>query len=104
MKLGAEGKTKSTKKKSKELITWGQEDWRNLTSYITDGTLPPCGKQGKKQKELGLPSVCRPAKDMTSSTHKTPKPLVKDIIKTPSKIKKAIKQKEKGEYIQWRLL
>jgi len=105
MALAKEGKTKPTTKANKgNLERWTAESWRNLTAYITDGTLPACGSKGKKQKELGLPSVCRPSKDASTKTHKTPKPLVKDIIKTPEKIKKAIKIKQRGDHIQWRLL
>ena len=102
MALGKQGKTKKDKQKTADLIIWNKgEQWKNLTAYITDGSLPPCGQKGKKQKELELPSVCRPAKDFTTARHKTPKPLVKDIIKTPEKIKKAIKIKQKGDYIKW---
>lgn len=97
MKLAAEGKSKPTTKANKgALQRWTDEVWVNLSAKLTDNKELPCGTKGKKQKEKGLPSVCRPKYKISE---KTPTPLVKDLSK--KQIKKAIEIKKKGGRIIW---
>lgn len=100
MKLAAsEGKTKPTTKQndiSSELIRWSNEKWQNLTAKLTDGDkFYDCGKKGKKQIALKLPSVCRP----TIKINKDTPTLAKEYTK--KQIEKAIKLKKKGKRIMW---
>jgi hypothetical protein len=105
MLMGKLHMTKSTPKKKSDLLRWGSptkgEKWVNLTAtYITDKDKEyPCGQKGKKQKDKGLPSVCRPKVKINKQT---PSPLSTEL--TPSQIKKAIEIKKKGERINWQLL
>jgi hypothetical protein len=102
MLMGKLGMTKSTPKKKQDLLRWGSptkgEQWINLTStFITDKDKEyACGTKGKKQKQKGLPSVCRPKKKVNKNT---PQPLAYDLSET--QIKKAIKIKNKGKRINW---
>jgi len=99
MKLSQLGLSKPVNKKNKgDLLRWNQEQWINLTALLTDKKELPCGNKGKKQKEKGLPSVCRPKKKVSE---KTP-----EIASNYSKeqIKKAIEIKKKGKTIQWKKL
>lgn len=76
---------------SASVAKWRQQRWQNLTARITDGAKPvECGKTGPKQRELSLPSVCRP------------KAAAENISKT--KIKKAVAKKLRGERIIWNML
>lgn len=98
MKLSAEGKSKPTTKKNKgALQRWTLENWINLSALLTDKKELPCGTKGKKQKEKGIPSVCRPKKKISE---KTPTPLSGDLKK--KEIVKAIKIKKEGKRINWK--
>ena len=98
MRLGQEGKAKKpTKEKKGALQRWTDEYWVNLTAYLTDNKELACGTKGKRQKELNLPSVCRPKYKISKET---PSPLSGDISK--QKIRKAIEIKKKGERINWK--
>ena len=103
MMLGKLGMTKSSPEKKKDLIRWGTptkgEQWINLTALLTDKKELACGTKGKKQKEQNIPSVCRPKKKVNE---KTPTPLAYDL--TEKQIRKAIKMKDKGERINWKLI
>jgi len=99
MKDAQKGLTKPTTKKNRgDLERWSKEKWENLTAtYITDKDKSyPCGQKGKKQKELGLPSVCRPS---IKVSEKTPEPLAKELTK--KQIEKAIEIKKKDLMIYW---
>jgi len=96
MMMGKLGLSKSTPAKEKALIDWKNERWINLTALITDSEILPCGKKGKKQIEMNLPSTCRPSKKVSE---KTPKPLVKDL--SVEQIIKAIKIKQTNKQIDW---
>lgn len=87
---------KTTPQEKKDLIDWGRAKWINLTAKLTDNKNLPCGTKGIKQKELNLPSVCRPSIKINS---KTPSPLASSYSKI--QIKKAIKIKSKGDTINW---
>jgi hypothetical protein len=90
-------KENKNKTKNTGLRDWVREDWRNLTPIsIGDKEFYPCGKKSKEQERLGLPSVCRPSKRISS---KTTKPLARDI--TPTQLKKAIALKKQGKRIAW---
>jgi hypothetical protein len=91
-------KLSEKKDKNNNLNRWFKEKWGNLTATrITDkDKFYNCGTKGKKQKELGLPSVCRPS---VKISEKTPKPLSENL--TDKQIKKAIKIKEKNKVIIW---
>jgi hypothetical protein len=100
MLMGKLGMTsKSSPSKKKDLLRWGSptkgEQWINLSAQLTDKKELPCGTKGKKQKEQGLPSVCRPKKKVNQ---KTPQ-LAKEY--STAQIKKAIEIKKKGKTIQW---
>ena len=81
-----------------DLIRWGREKWLNLTAKITDNQKLPCGTKGKKQKELGLPSVCRPSVRISDKT-----PSLASTF-TDKQIKKAIEIKKNGKTIRWKEL
>jgi hypothetical protein len=102
MMMGKLGLTKSSPQKKKDLLRWGSptkgEKWINLTAKITDKKIQPCGMKGKKQKQLGLPSVCRPSVKVSNITPK----LAQDF--TTKQIKKAIQIKKKGKTINWKKL
>jgi hypothetical protein len=97
MRLASEGKTKpTTKANNGALKRWTDEKWVNLSGYLTDGKDNlPCGKKGKKQKELNIPTVCRPS---VKVNEKTPK-LAKEFTK--KQIEEAIKIKIRNERINW---
>jgi len=99
MKLAKLGLTKPTTKDNRgALLDWTREKWVNLTALLTDGKELACGTKGKKQKELGLPSVCRPSIRINK---KTPI-LAKEF--TNKQITKAIELKKKGKRINWKEL
>jgi len=102
MLMGKLGMTKSTPAKKKDLTRWGSptkgEQWINLTAQITDKKELPCGTKGKKQKEQGLKSVCRPKKKVNEKT-----PEIASSYST-AQIKKAIAIKQKGKRINWKEL
>jgi hypothetical protein len=81
-----------------DLIRWGKERWLNLTAKITDNKKLPCGTKGERQKELGLPSVCRPSVRINEKT-----PSLSSSY-TDKQIKKAIDIKKKGKTIRWKEL
>lgn len=81
-----------------DLVRWGREKWLNLTAKITDHQKLPCGTKGKKQKELGLPSVCRPSVKINEKTSSL------SSSYTDQQIKKAIEIKKKGKTIKWKEL
>jgi hypothetical protein len=90
-------KENKNKTENTGLRRWSDERWRNLTPLsIGDKEFYPCGKRSKEQERLGLPSVCRPSKRISS---KTTKPLARDI--TPTQLKKAIAIKKQGGRIAW---
>jgi hypothetical protein len=97
MRMSQAGLSKPTTKQNEDdLINWKRESWLNLTALITDKKEVPCGTQGKKQKELGLPSVCRASKKVNN---KTPSPLADELTK--KQILKAIDIKKQGKRIDW---
>ena len=97
MKLASEGKTKPVSKSNRgALQRWSDELWVNLSAKLTDNKELPCGTMGKKQKEKGIPSVCRPKYKINE---KSPTPLAKDLSK--KQIEKAIEIKKKGGRIIW---
>ena len=99
MKLSQLGLSKPVNKKNKgDLLRWNQEQWINLTALLTDKKELACGTKGKKQKEKGLPSVCRPKKKVSEKT-----PEIASSYST-AQIKKAIELKKKGKTIQWKKL
>jgi hypothetical protein len=96
MKLAKLGLTKPTTKANRgALLDWSRQKWLNLTALLTDKKELACGTKGKKQKELGLPSVCRPS---VRTNKKTPM-LAKEF--SNKQIKKAIELKKKGKRINW---
>lgn len=96
MKLAQKGLTKPTTKANRgALLDWSRQKWLNLTALLTDKKELACGTKGKKQKELGLPSVCRPS---VKTNKKTPM-LAKEF--SNKQIKKAIELKKKGKRINW---
>ena len=96
MKLAKLGLTKPTTKANRgALLDWTRQKWVNLTALLTDKKELACGTKGKKQKELGLPSVCRPS---VRTNKKTPM-LAKEF--SNKQIKKAIELKKKGKRINW---
>lgn len=79
-----------------DLLRWTNEQWRNLTPLtLGDTKVYPCGTQSKKQKEKGLPSVCRPTIKVTDKT-----PTLASSY-TKKQIKKAVEIKKKGLVISW---
>lgn len=98
MMMGKLGLSKSTPKKKKDLIIWKNEKWQNLTAKITDNQFKACGAKGKKQKELNLPSICRPSVKINKNTAKLGKEY------TIAQLKKAIKIKKRGGVIKWNKL
>jgi len=97
MRLSKLDLIKPNKETESRLKRWKNAEWENLTAKITDNEKLPCGTKGKRQKELNLPTVCRPSKKNVD----TPL-LVKDFSK--AQIKKAIELKKKGERIDWKKL
>jgi hypothetical protein len=101
MKLSEMGLTKPTTAQNKgKLRQWQKEMWENLTARITDGDkFYNCGTKGKEQIKKGLPSVCRPSKKINKTT---PTPLSNQLSK--KQILKAIKEKQKGNRVDWKSL
>jgi len=97
MKKVGLNKERSTPQETRDLIRWKKEKWQNLTAKLTDNKFYACGSKGKKQKELGLPSICRPSKKVND---KTPLPLAGSY--STAQIKKAIDIKKQGKIIKWR--
>jgi hypothetical protein len=97
MLMGKLNMTEKTPKKTKDLKRWKDEKWLNLTStFITDKDKEyACGTKGKKQKDKGLKSVCRPKKKVNKNT---PQPLAYDL--SEKQIRKAIKIKNEGKRIK----
>jgi len=96
MKLAKLGLSKPTTKANRgALLDWTRERWQNLTALLTDDAFYECGTKGKKQKELGLPSVCRPTIRIND---KTPK-LAQEF--TEKQIRQAIELKKKMQRINW---
>lgn len=96
MKLASKGLTKPTTKANRgALLNWSKEKWINLTALLTDKKELACGTKGKKQKEKGLPSVCRPSVKVGKKTAM----LAKEF--SEKQIRKAIKQKQQGKTIKW---
>ena len=98
MRLSALGLIQPSKKTESDLRRWKAEEWLNLTAKITDGEKLPCGKKGKRQKELDLPSVCRPSKRKSDKT-----PTLSSNF-TDAQVKKAIELKKRGQRIDWKTL
>ena len=98
MRMSQAGLAKPTTKQNEgDLINWNLSKWENLTAKLTDGDkFYACGNKGKKQKELGLPSVCRPSIRINK---KTPSPLADELTK--KQILKAIDIKKQGKRIDW---
>jgi hypothetical protein len=100
MLMGKLGMTKSSPEKKKDLTRWGSptkgEQWINLTALLIDKKELPCGTKGKKQKEQGLKSVCRPKKKVSEKT-----PEIASSYST-AQIKKAIAIKKTGARIDWK--
>lgn len=90
-------KENKNKTENTGLRRWTQEKWRNLTPLsLGDKEFYPCGEKSKQQQKLGLPSVCRPSKRIST---KTTTPLANQI--TQAQLKKAIEIKKQGKTIQW---
>jgi hypothetical protein len=89
---------KTTPKEKADLIRWTKEKWINLTAKMTDNETLACGTKGKKQKQLGLPSICRPTVKISKET-----PTLASSY-TKEQIKKAIKIKKTGDVIKWKEL
>ena len=89
---------KTTPQEKADLIRWENEKWQNLTAKITDNKKLPCGTKGKKQMELGLPSICRPTIKVNNKT-----PILASSY-TKTQIKKAINIKKDGSIIKWKSL
>jgi hypothetical protein len=85
----------TTPQEKADLIRWGKEKWINLTAKLTDNKTLACGTKGTKQKQLNLPSVCRPS---VKVNNKTP---TLNTSYTKTQIKKAIEIKKKGQTINW---
>jgi hypothetical protein len=98
MRLSKLDLIKPSKETESELKRWKEEVWLNLTAKITDNEKLPCGTQGRRQKELGLPSVCRPSKKKSKATPS----LASNFNET--QIKKAIDLKKQGKRINWKTL
>ena len=93
MALAKQGKAKTH---NSGLTRWINEEWQNLTPLtLNDNSFYECGKKSKEQIKKGLPSVCRPSVHISD---KTPQ-LASNFNK--KQIKKAIKIKQKGDYINW---
>ena len=97
LKKAGLNKTKPSPQATKDLIRWKNEKWQNLTAKLTDDKFYACGTKGKKQKDLNLPSVCRPS---VKVNEKTPTPLAGAY--SFEKIKKAIGIKSSGSTIRWK--
>ena len=96
MRLAQKGLSKPTTKANRgALLDWSRSKWQNLTALLTDDAFYECGTKGKKQKELGLPSVCRPTIRIND---KTPK-LAQEF--TEKQIRQAIELKKKMQRINW---
>lgn len=99
MTLGKEKKTQSTPQKKASLLRWEEEKWLNLTPRIlNDNKKYPCGTKSQKQKELKLPSVCRPSVKVSEKTPMVAKSFSKE------QVKKAVKIKKEGKVIKWKAL
>jgi len=97
MRLSSLGLVKLTPEQEERLLAWKRADWTNLTAKITDKKRLPCGTKGKRQKQLNLPTVCRPTRKNTDT------PLLASQF-SDAQIKKAIDLKKKGKRINWREL
>jgi hypothetical protein len=86
---------KTTPEARADLIRWTNEKWLNLTAKITDNKKLPCGTKGKKQKEMGLPSVCRPSIKISDKTPKL------SSNYTNQQIINAINIKSQGKTVKW---
>ena len=96
MKLSKLGLSKPiNKRNSGALFDWSRERWQNLTALLTDKKFYDCGAKGKNQRELGLPSVCRPSIRVNEKT-----PILANKF-SEKQIRKAIQKKKKGERIIW---
>ena len=96
MRLAQKGLSKPTTKANRgALLDWTRERWQNLTALLTDDAFYECGTKGKKQKELGLPSVCRPTIRINDRTPK----LAQEF--TERQIRQAIEIKKKMQRINW---
>lgn len=94
MRLSSLGLAKLTPEEEARLLAWKRADWTNLTAKLTDNVKLPCGTKGKKQKELHLPTVCRPTKKNSDT------PLLASHF-SRAQIEKAIEMKKRGERINW---
>lgn len=86
---------KTTPEARVDLIRWSNEKWLNLTAQITDSKNLPCGTKGKIQKELNLPSICRPSVKINNKT-----PILGSNY-TKQQIIHAINIKSQGKTIKW---
>jgi hypothetical protein len=98
MRLSKLDLIKPSKETESKLKRWKEEEWLNLTAKMTDGEKLPCGKRGKRQDELKLPTVCRPSKKKSEAT-----PTLASSF-NEAQIKKAIELKKKGQRINWKTL
>jgi hypothetical protein len=97
MRLSKLNLIKPSEETESRLKRWKNSEWINLTGKITDNKKLACGTKGKRQKELNLPTVCRPSKKNVD----TPL-LAKDF--TIPQIIKAIELKKQGKRIDWKNL
>jgi hypothetical protein len=96
MHLAKERKKKGIVITDFDLDRWIEEEWRNLTPIkLNDNKFYKCGNKSKKQKELNIPSVCRPTKKVNEKTPKLAQEYTKE------QIKKAVNIKKKGQRIKW---
>lgn len=98
MRLSSLGLVQPSKETEERLQRWKEERWLNLTSLLTDKKIEPCGRKGKKQKELDLPSVCRPTIKVNKDTPRLAQTFSRE------QIKKAIDLKKEGKRIMWNKL
>jgi len=98
MRLSKLNLIKPSKETESELKRWKAEEWVNLTAKLTDGETLPCGKKGKTQQKLKLPSVCRPTKKINEAT-----PILASKF-NEKQIKKAIEVKKQGKRIDWKAI
>ncbi len=95
--LLSKAKANVTQPKTKnkgDLKKWRLERWVNLNALRDKNLEIPCGQKYPNQT---TPTVCRPMKRINKTT---PTPLAYEL--TNNQITKAIKQKEKGQRINWK--
>jgi hypothetical protein len=99
MHLAKRRKSKGQVRNENGLKRWIKEKWRNVTPLsLGDNAFYECGKKSKKQRQLHLPSVCRPTKKISNKTPRLARTF------TQKQIKKAVKIKSRGDRVYWNTL